>query len=270
MLIDFIKSYFAALGVLWLVFDIFNQFFPNTIECSFSCFVILPGFIAIIDGIFLSGFFRFKTLIESNLTDVRIVVKFGDLFKENGWKAIAVNDFFDSAVDERHVARKSLHGQLLLRYWNSNVVDWDQQIASSLQSLRFEDIPHRVSGKCKKYNIGATGICSQGDLKFLCTVLSRTNIDTYQTSCDLGELYQVLCSLCQKAREVCADNPLNIPLFGSGLSRTGLKQNILLNIILAAIIEESMKSKITGEIRIILPWRFWRKINLSTLKKEWS
>ena len=30
MLIDFIKSYFAALGVLWLVFDIFNQFFPNT------------------------------------------------------------------------------------------------------------------------------------------------------------------------------------------------------------------------------------------------
>ena len=72
------------------------------------------------------------------------------------------------------------------------------------------------------------------------------------------------------ARSVCADEPLNIPLMGSGLSRVGIKGNILIHLILTAIIEETKINKVTSEIRIVLPEDKASEICLNTLQKDWS
>jgi hypothetical protein len=268
MIVVFIRNYFTWLGTLWLLLEIFNRFIPRLIDCDFGCFIAFAALMTFIDGFFVEGFLRFKIKINSNITDTKVNIKFGDVFNEKGWKAIAVNDFFDSKVDDYHVAKNSLHGQILTNFWSTNTADWDQQIETSLKLVTFNEMV-RPSGKVKRYPIGTTAKCIQENNKFLCTVLSQTNIDNCQTSCELTKLYQAICGLCQSARTVCAGTTLSIPLFGSGLSRTGLPPNILLNTILAAIIAESTKSKITEEITIVLPWRFWRKINLAVLKNEW-
>ena len=57
---------------------------------------------------------------------------------------------------------------------------------------------------------------------------------------------------------------------GSGLSRVGIKNNILVDLILTAIFEETKNNKVTSEIRIVLPKEKASEINLGSLQKEWS
>ena len=65
-------------------------------------------------------------------------------------------------------------------------------------------------------------------------------------------------------------NALNIPLMGSGLARTGFKPNIIVDLILLAVFEESKLQKITNEIRIVLPAHQRKTIDLSTIQKDWK
>jgi hypothetical protein len=176
MVIVFIRSYFTWLGTLWLLLEISNRFLPGLIDCNFVCFIAFAALMTFIDGFFIEGFLKLKIKIESNITDTKVNIKFADVFKEDGWKAIAVNDFFDSAVNDYHVAKNSLHGQLISKFWPANTADWDQQIETSLKLIKFSEVA-RPSGKTKKYPIGTTAKCIQENNKFLCTVLSETNVD---------------------------------------------------------------------------------------------
>jgi len=72
------------------------------------------------------------------------------------------------------------------------------------------------------------------------------------------------------ARTVCSGRPLNLPLMGSGLARTGVKPNIIVDLLLLAIFEESRKRKITNHIRVILPKTMRDRIDLTTIQKDWK
>ena len=50
----------------------------------------------------------------------------------------------------------------------------------------------------------------------------------------------------------------------------GIKNNILVDLILAAIFEETKNNKVTSEIRIVLPKEKSSEINLASLQKDWS
>ncbi|MCC9872603.1 hypothetical protein HK153_06800, partial [Streptococcus agalactiae] len=43
-----------------------------------------------------------------------LIVKSGDIFEEDGLKAIAFNEYFDTTVDDKIIAKKSLNGQFIL------------------------------------------------------------------------------------------------------------------------------------------------------------
>lgn len=73
-----------------------------------------------------------------------------------------------------------------------------------------------------------------------------------------------------KARSVCAEQPLIVPLMGSGLSRVGIKSSILINIILAVLFEETKRSKITDSIVLVLPKDKLNEINLGAVVRDWS
>lgn len=273
MFLSFFKIYLSSLGTIWLFVEIYNELMPQKINCSVWTPLIFALLIAIIwfllDGFFFNGFLKKTIVLTSNAFDTKIIIKFGDLFKQDGWKAIPVNDFFDSTVDERHVSPKSLHGIVLQKFWRNHIEDWDQQVSSSLSDSEFIDNISRSSGKSKKYKIGATAITKKNNECFLCVALSKTDISTLQASASPCELYQSIIGLLKKSREVCSGSPLNIPLFGGGLSRTGIKTNIIVNVILIAIFEESKKCKITDEIRIILPKNRKEDIYLSNILKDW-
>lgn len=71
--------------------------------------------------VFLSVIYIFLWIRANRLRQIDIkigittvVIKSGDIFKEDGLKAIAFNEYFDTRVDDKIIAKKSLNGQFIL------------------------------------------------------------------------------------------------------------------------------------------------------------
>ena len=223
----------------------------------------------LVDGLFVTKYLTYKVKVCSNSFDTKIVVKFGDIFNQDGWKTIPVNDFFDSKVDNHHISESSLHGNHLIRYWSSNIQDWDSQVSKQLCDTEAEYIP-RKTGKTRRYEIGTTAAVQSGPHSFLCVALAHTDINNLEAKATIENLIRAVQRLMKKARSVCAGAPLNLPLFGAGLSRVGLPVPVLIELILTLIVEETKQNKVTNEIRIILPTEKASTISLSTIKQHWS
>jgi len=234
--------------------------------------IIFGGIWFFIDGFHLSGFLKRSIEITSNAFDTHVKVLFGDIFVQDGWKTISVNEYFDSSVDGKHVSENSLHGFMLKTYWGGNIVDWDRQIDVELQNIQpIENLTTRpIPGKPIRYAIGTTAKVMIKENDFLCVASARTDVNTLQASSSLDDLNEALHGLLQKARIVCSGEVLNIPLIGSGLARTGIKPNMVVNLILLAVFEETKQSKITNEIRIVLPKTIRKQIDLTTIQKNWE
>lgn len=266
------RSVLATLGLFWLIIEPIIGLTGKSIALTYWQLLVLSALSGIIwlivDGSYFSGFLKQSIEIKSNGFDTRIVIKFGDIFQEDGWRSVAVNDFFDSIVDDRFVSSKSLHGILLQRYWAGNTDDWDLQVDEQLTGLECSS-ETRNGGKQNRYEIGTTAAVRKDGNRFLCVALSCTDISSQETKASSSDLHQAVRGLLEKARSVCANEPLSIPLMGSGLSRVGIKNNILVDLILTAIFEETKINKVTSEIRIVLPKEKASEINLASLQKDW-
>jgi hypothetical protein len=275
-LVQFSQSLLGGLGLLWLFLEAFYGLNPSKPPAmgflAFLALGILIGiFWFVVDGLWISGFLQRSIKITSNAIDTAISIKFGDLIAQEGCKAISVNEYFDSTVDGQHVSSNSLHGIMLTRFWPGNINDWDRQVDEDLADVTplKQIVTRPAPGKQVKYAIGTTArTCTNGQ-EFLCVSLTRTNTETLQASATSKDLHLAIRGLLRKARRICGGNALNIPLIGSGLARTGIKPNIIVDLILLAIFEESKKQKVTNDIRIILPISMRKSIDLTTIQKDW-
>jgi len=98
------QSIFATLGLFWLIIEPIIGLTGHSVNLSYIQlfgYSMFFGFCWLfVDGLIVSGFLKNGIEIKSSGFDTRIFIEFGDIFKENGWKAIPVNDFFDSIVDD--------------------------------------------------------------------------------------------------------------------------------------------------------------------------
>lgn len=267
------KPILSSLGFAWLVIEVGDYFFKNNSTLPWWVFtsVVLGGTlgITIYDGLFGQGFLRKSVTISSNSFDTKIIVKFGNIFEEGGWKVIAVNDFFDSIVDGDHVSPNSLHGKMLLNCWDGNIADWEAQIENAIGNYPFDEVP-RKTGKSKRYSLGTTARTRIKSDQFLCMALGVTNVDNLEVRTTSEELLLAIKKMLQKARSFCSGEILSIPVMGSGLSKTGVKFNILLHLILLAVFEETKQAKVTDTIQIVIFDGNYPDVNLLTLKEEWK
>lgn len=225
----------------------------------------------LVDGIFFKGFLRTSVTITSRAFDsTEIKIKFGSIFHQDGWTVISVNEFFDNILDDYHVAEKSLHGQMLKRYWSDSPDDWYEKIKASI-NLTPQHVSRPTAGKTDKYPIGTTGVArSSTGKEFICVALSLTDVDSCLAQATYKDLLLSLEKALNKAREVCASKPLNFPLLGGNLSRVNLPKNMLLNLLIMQIFNASRENPITQEIRIVLPYKDFSKYNLKAIQKAWS
>lgn len=271
------ESLLSGLGLISLLIGAYYTLNPaDNDRISFSIFVLLGLMIGaiwfVINGYLIVGYLKRSILVTSNAFDTQITVLFGDVFGQTGLKAISVNEYFDSAVDGKHVATNTLHGSMLTRFWPGNVSDWDDQVTKELEGIAsIQSITARNQpGKKKKYEIGTTVSVSAKNEHFLCVALSKTDTNSLQASASSDDLHHAMRGLLSKARTECGDKTLNIPLLGSGLARTGIKPNIIVDLIMLAIFEESKKQKITGKIRVVLPKEMRNRIDLYAIQRDWS
>ena len=260
------------MGALWLPIEAYEGLEGNA-PISIGFFLIVCVVLALvifaIDGFFVSGFFRKTVSIDSNGFDTKIVVKFGDLLAQEGWKSIAVNDFFDSKVDDIIISSNSLHGQVIKKYWPNNSVGWQAQIYEDLKGLSARR-SKRAEGNTKLYPIGTTAQATVHDHKFLFTALTHTDEATFQTTASAETLICAVRGMLTKARSVCSNEPLFIPLMGTGLGRLGTKHAIVVDLILVAIFEETKLSKVTDTITIVISNDKSSQVNLASISRDWK
>lgn len=262
-----------ATGALWLPLESYEGISNSDVSISFACFVALSILVGLsfffIDGHYISGFLKRNVTITSKSFNTKISVQFGDIFSQDGWKAIGVNDFFDGVVDDELVSSNSLHGHVIKTYWSNDGVAWQNAIDQSLQGKKFKKT-NRANGNKNRFPIGTTADAQIDGHKFLFVALARTNKSTNVVGASAATLVGAIRGMLQHARIVCSNEPLCIPLMGSGLARVGIKNAILVDLILAAVFEESEASKITESISIVLPKDKYSEINLGAISRDWK
>ena len=270
---EFLRSTAYSFTIIFMFFEGYEVITDSNLTlslCQFSVLIFAPGILFfLIDGFAFSGYLNRVVSIPNPHSSTEICLKVGDIFKEEGWKAIGVNDFFDSVVDDDLVASKSLHGLVLSEFWAGNRGDWDDQIKSDLPARagRYE---HRPKGKSLRYPIGSTASASANGEKFLFVALGRTDISNNEASANVESFVCAVREMVSAARAKCAMETLIIPLMGSGLARVGAKHSLLVDLIISAILEESRKSLVTSEIIIVIHPSNADAINLKDHKRIWT
>lgn len=270
---EFCRSVLVSFGAIFLALESYEVLTDSNIKIEHWLFLtigITPGIVVfILDGYCIAGFLRRKIKLSNPYNNTKITVQYGDLFMESGWKAIGVNDFFDNKVDEDLVSSNTLHGRILNTYWNGNRDDWKKQVSASLRGKSAKK-ESRSKGNKLRYPIGTTVRACAGEQKFLLVALGETNLANNVTSANAEMLIFAVRGMIAEARATCSMEPLVVPLMGSVLARVGIKNSVLLDLIITAILEENRQGLVTSEIKIILHKDIKSGINLKNHLRNWT
>lgn len=272
----FFEACFASFGAMWMIVEICS-FFSKSEEppCGLRAFAVVAFAFAVFfflyDGFFRSGFLKFsETIQNAALGTSTIEIRFGDIFDQKGWLVIGVNEYFDSVVDEQIVAKKSLHGQMITRFFTGCVNEWEDQVSKELKSSEAVN-EERKNKKAKplRYAIGTAAKVEKNDKRFVCVALSHTDISTDKASADPNDLSLAVKGALGKARECCSGEPVAIPLMGAGLAGVDMNENLLLIHIVRSVFEECKSKKVTDRISIVIHPSLLDRVDLSIVEKLW-
>ena len=260
----FLFSLFFGLTAFWAVSEPFVTLFAQDINKYL--FLIPFLFISIIIAV-VKIYPKTSVSIPLKNTNTIISLKFGDLFNENGVIAIPVNEYFDSSLGKL-VSENSLHGYLIKNILGGERSIFDNAVNKSLAGVSFIETS-REQGKCKKYHIGTTACLEFGNKKYLLFALSKTN-DKYEAYTTPSLLLESLFGLLNTARTECNGQSLNIPLIGTGLSRSGIPPKQLVDLILISILQATKQGEVTKTINIVLHDSFFDELDPVAIKQNWT
>ncbi|ELC5340095.1 hypothetical protein RJL32_003846 [Salmonella enterica] len=214
---------------------------------------------------------RANNLREINISieESNVIIKTGDIFEQDGLKVIAFNEYFDTQVDERIIAKTSLNGKFIKQYLQCPVSELDDYINNYQFDIdEKKDInKNRVNGKKQKFEIGT--ICVYGD--YILTAFSK--FDKYnQAHLTMPEYLGFLISFWDKVNRVYAQKSVSVPIFGSGITRIKghkiIDEQDLLKIMLWTFRISEMRFKYPAKLTIVIYEGKIDKVNLFELKKS--
>ena len=201
--------------------------------------------------------------VEINVEGSSVIVKEGDLFEEEGFKAIAFNEYFDTKVDEKIISSHSLNGIFINKFFpdSPNLLDEhiEQYQFADCEVLERNEI--RKSGKMQKYNIGT--ICVYED--FLLTAFTKFD-ERNSARLTMPEYLTFLNTFWDNVNTVYGQQCVSVPVFGSGITRIkehrGIEDEDLLKIMLWTFKVSETRFKYPAKLTIIIHKEKMRKINL--------
>jgi hypothetical protein len=197
-----------------------------------------------------------------------IEVIFGDLFKQDGIRAIAVNEFFDSKLG-KPVSDKSVHGIFIQTCFGGHPESFDKQVDEQLKNVNGEDVV-KVEGKSKRYPIGSTALITVNQDRYIAFAFAKTDPNTCKAFSDVALMWVSLHNLWQRVRIESGGYPVNLPLVGSGLSGIGLPTRNLLDLMILSAITETKKKEVTQRIRIVLHRGRFDDLDLRDVRQHWK
>lgn len=222
------KNYLAYIGVV-SSFVTLISFFLTAQSLDSGIGIAVAIFLCILIVVFFAMWWNANHLknVELTINNTKITVGEGNIFellerdsddRKGEISVIAVNDCYDTIVDDRIIATKSLHGQYINRIIKEgkleqleNVIETDEIL--NKHSNRFE-IPDREKGRKVKYSIGSV-------VEFESYVLAAfTKFDENNKAYLTAEEYtRFWMRFWENIDEIYAGRTINIPLIGAGIAR---------------------------------------------------
>lgn len=239
--------------------------------CVITMILVCAILVFFVQGFCIEGFLLRRACLELRGIGMSIGVFKGDLFAQEGVIVIPVNDFFDTLVDDIHIAKGSLHGLAIQKYWPANILDLDAKIATELSNVPFETVERDGVAKTKRYPVGTSVFLKdEKGRKMIFTALTRTDAATHVTSARIEDLVSAVRGALGVARKKASGAPISFPLMGSGNARIKLPHQALFETILSTIIAECNDMKVSPCINVVLRGGLADKINFANFKELWE
>lgn len=205
--------------------------------------------------------------VNLNIEGSTVNITTGDIFQQKGLKAIAFNEYFDTLVDDKMIAKRSLNGIFIEHHINTSVEALDQYI----ERYNFEEDEilnrslDRKTGKKTKYKIGT--ICVYQD--YLLTAFAKFD-ENNRANLSMPEYLEFLINFWDKVNRVYAQKSVSTTIFGSGITRIKEHKNIsdedLLKIMLWTFRISEMRFKHPAKLTIVIHRDKIDQINLLDIK----
>lgn len=243
-------------------------------------FVEIPGnwklivgcvFFLILFVVYYVTWYRANTTkeISINIGTTNVQIKAGNLFEQKGLKAIAFNEYFDTSVDDVVIARQSLNGQVIEKYFpDVQALDKKIEHSRSLEKNLIEEVNREV-GKKKRYKLGSSALI---DDEFIFTAFSRFD-DENKAELTMQEYINFLLTFWNEINGLYAQRTVSVPVFGSGITRfkngfEDIDVNELLQIMIWTFKVSKIKFSYPAKLQIIIYDELLKKVNLYELKKS--
>jgi hypothetical protein len=258
--------YFSVIsGILSFIF-LFNVV-PEDYKDYLKCF----GYIIfiIILSIYIVIWIRanYLTNVKIDIDGSTVIIKSGDLFSEDGFKAVPFNEYFDTIVDENIIASSSLNGIFINNHLTTSVQDLDDFIVQKTDNDDVEEanVNRKLGGKSVKFKLSTIFVFND----FILTAFSKFDIHN-KAVLTMPEYIEFLINFWDRVNRVYAQKSVSVPIFGSGITRIKEHKNIndedLLKIMLWTFKLSEMKFKYPAKLSIIIHKDKIDKIDLFNLK----
>ena len=223
------KNYLAVIGVVGTIVTLISFFvtaedIDRFSEKQLAAFLV-AGLVLIFSVMWYSANHRKHAVKMINNTIVRIAE--GDIFElleRNPDKrigelsVIGANDFYDTLVDDRIVARKTLHGQYIERIRKAGKL---KQLESTIEQDALlnkpehcQCVPGRQAGRKVRYPLG----CVVEFENYVLTAFTKFDEDN-KAYLSAEEYVGFWMRFWKNIDEIYAGRTLNIPLMGAGITR---------------------------------------------------
>ncbi|WP_049854284.1 macro domain-containing protein [Dickeya fangzhongdai] len=261
-----IKSFYGVVSILSTLFSVLLVFYTmNEIEKKLSFFFLVISLVVV----YLILWWHFNKIkkIDLSIDNSKLIVTEGDIFKQNGLKAIAFNEYFDTVVDNKIISDSSLNG-IYIKKFITDVKKLDEYIDNYdfSQDSECGYNQDRKVGKKKKFSIGT--ICLYDD-EYILTAFSRFD-ENNRAYLSMADYLTFLIRFWDQVNIVYAQRSVSVPVFGSGITRikghSYISDEDLLKIMIWTFKISEMKFKHPAQLRIIISKSNIDKINLFDVK----
>uniref|UniRef100_D5X2M4 Thoeris protein ThsA Macro domain-containing protein n=1 Tax=Thiomonas intermedia (strain K12) TaxID=75379 RepID=D5X2M4_THIK1 len=227
--------------------------------CAGIAFLVVLALIHVVTWLRANSLREIIIKIEGS----NVKITSGDIFKQEGLKAIAFNEYLDTQVDNIIISKASLNGKFIESELQDSVEALDTHIAHFQfdEGDIIETEVHRPMGKTTRYRLGT--ICVYND--FLLTAFARFDARN-QANLTMPEYLEFLINFWDKVNKVYAQRSVSTTIFGSGITRIKGHKTIsdedLLKIMLWTFRISEMRFKYPAKLTIVIHESKIDQINL--------